>query len=358
MKKIRVNNKMKAASTSKTFPFPRKTLAKNIWFAGIIFLTILIILSAYTTLAAFQQPTQVEESVPTYGYTHTAKFSYIAYLTNNTIYNKSILLPGQGTIFKKITDHIDATLTYTFNTAEQVSGFYSIKAEVQTDLWTKRYTITPQTYFYNSSFIVGFPIDFSYFESIVAKINDETGVTASDPRLTITCDISTTAKTYAGMVYESFSPTLSVPLGANTISIEGDLSQSADGVITTTILVDQPEVFAQRNNMMITTILLVVIFSFYLLLTKGEVFIVSKMDKIIKKIMKKYGEWIVEASASPEDTGAESIIVKTFEDLVKTSEELGRPIVHVSVHASPVQKHLFYVFDETVQYEFVIDMDD
>jgi len=144
MKKIKLN--------LRTIAIKKKKMQQNLRVAIIAVLSILLIISVYSTYgayAAYEQPITTEESVPVVEYTHTGTFNYVVHLKNNTVYNTNILYPGQGNIFKKITDHINASLAYRFSCSQvaDIDGSYKITAMIQTDMWSKEYIVTSKTTF-------------------------------------------------------------------------------------------------------------------------------------------------------------------------------------------------------------------
>jgi hypothetical protein len=84
----------------------------------------------------------------------------------------------------------------------------------------------------------------------------------------------------------------------------------------------------------------------------------SKTEKMIKKIQKKYGEWIVEVESPPKRAlGAEIVTMKSLEDLIKTGEELGKPVLYHKPSSTSKEKHTFYVIDELLQYKYATGRD-
>jgi hypothetical protein len=78
----------------------------------------------------------------------------------------------------------------------------------------------------------------------------------------------------------------------------------------------------------------------------------DKTEKLVNKIKKKYGEWMVEVNKPPKRTlGSENIEVKSLEDLIKISEELGKPVIYYNDGT----KHNFYILDESVQYQYILE---
>ena len=202
----------------KKIPIKKKKIQTKLRIAAIAILSIIVIASAYSAYAAFQQPTTTEKNVISCEYNHNGKFDYIVYLKNNTIYNNiSILYPGQETIFRKITDHINASLTFRFlcDQPANIDGNYELIAQLQTDIWTKEYVIVPQTAFSSNGnsahFTTSFPINYTHFENIVNQIDQEIGVNAGDPTLHMKCNIDITAEINNGSISESFTPSSSCP---------------------------------------------------------------------------------------------------------------------------------------------------
>ena len=338
----------------------RVKIHRNLRISVIVVITLFIIVSAYSTYAAYQEPTITEQEIPTCIYTHTGQYDYRVYLKNNTIYdNASVLLPGQETYFKKIVDHINASYTYRFNADKPatVQGTYTLIEEVQTNLWSKDFEKIPKTSFSSninySTFTINFPINTTYYEEFVNDINEEIGATAQDLVLNIKCTVLLSANTANGSIYETFSPSIQIPLGKNTVEIQGELLSSETGMLETTIEVNHPEVLSQRTNMAIALILFSLVLIGFVGFTATEIESRSALERQMGKIRKKYSEWIVEVEKPPKGAlGVETVLVKSLEDLIKTSEELGKPVVCYAPKSNP--EYIFYVFDESLQYKYIL----
>ena len=339
----------------------KKKIQQNLRMAIIAVLSILLIISVYSTYGAYAsyvQPVTTEESVPVAEYTHTGTFNYVAYLKDNMVYSTNTLYPGQGNIFKKITDHINASLSYRFSSSQvaDIDGSYEITATIQTDMWSKGYVVTPKTTFSSNantaSFSTNFPIDYINFENIVSQINNETGVTAADTTLIMRCNIDITAKTNNGTVHDSFAPSLSIPLRTNIIEINGNLTQYESGVLEKTEEVTQQTSIEQSIYWGLASVVFSIILAAFIMFTKSDKTTISKTQKQVKKILKKYGEWIVETEKIPVMVGSKMIPTKSLDDLVKISEELGKPIIYAVTNSD--EKHTFYVLDDQMYYQYVL----
>ena len=97
--------------------------------------------------------------------------------------------------------------------------------------------------------------------------------------------------------------------------------------------------------MILFLILLIIFFVF----TKNKIESISESKKIINKIRKKYGEWMVESSSNPVNPTMKTINVKTMDDLSKVGEELGKPIISYN---KGDDRHEFYVVDNNISYKY------
>lgn len=340
--------------------FRRKKIPVKIRIPIIAILTILVIGSFVSAFAAtMEQPNTTEKTITLCRYAQEGQFYYTVYLKNNTIYNKTILQPNEATIFKKITDHIDASFNYNFNSYcnHTISGSYTLIAQIKTDIWEKEYNLIPKTTFNTDNFNIKFPINVTHYENIIKNITNEIGITAQNPLLNITCIITTTAKTDQGYIYDYFTPKLTIPLQKNIIEIKGNLTQTKQGALQTTIKTTAPE--ENKNSAINISVTTAIIFLIPLIpfavFTENDYTKPTKTEKTVQKIKKKYGEWIVEIDTPPKLTRVETIKTKSIDDLVKTSEEIGKPILYHYISESDAEKkHVFYVLDDLTCYIYTL----
>ena len=191
------------------------------------------------------------------------------------------------------------------------------------------------------------------------QITQEIGVTAQDVTLTYRITIDVKAKTDYGTIRETFTPQIVIPLSEDTITIDGSLTttqtDSLNELETSTIPAD----LTQRRMMPIVLAVFAIILLVVLAFTRATSELDSYAEKQLKKINKKYGEWIIETDKVPTTKNTQTIVVKAIEDLVKISEELGKPIMyHKTTSVNPGEKHTFYVFDENISYKHELPMNE
>ena len=355
MKKIRI--KIKKPNLKK-IKIPLKIRA-----AILLILGILVISSLYSATAVTGEKAKtMEQSIPIVTYSHTNSFNYVAHLMNNTVYDFTTITPGQATIFKKITKYLDMSINYKFNCdqATTITGSYTLTAEIQTEdnLWTRTYTITPRTTFNNKTFQLNFQLNTSTYENIVSTINNEIGITATNPTLLIKCKITISTPTPNGNIYDTFTPTITIPLTGNILEINGALTQTKTGELTekTTINIPAEDISEERNNsILIAGLFFIPIIPVYLF-TENDTTKLTQTQKQVKKILKKYGEWIAEVEKPPKTPiGQEKINIRSIEDLIKISEEIGKPVIH---HETNDETHTFHVIDENIHYEHILSLNE
>ena len=358
--KIKVNKEKHKQTKNKIFKGFRINQRLRLLIIGL--LLIFLLASTMNTYGSYQKPETQEKSDVILSYTKEGIYTYDIYLLNNTIYDDAEILPAGKTAFRQIIDRVEADFEYRFsvNSYAELNGNYKIDAILQTDIWSKTYTIKAQSSFSDMNvrrynFTESFPIDYGYYETKLQQIEEETGVTAPNPTLIIKSSVSINAETKDGEISESFQPSLTIPLKGKTLEISKDPSNSIAGVKTEKTTLTNDDVIRERNNNTMITVIIFIIFIIccvFLRNNKKE----GITDKIINKINKKYGEWIVEVEKLPKNQiSSKTINVQTMEGLVKTSEELGKPIFHYK--SMDQSQHIFSVLENDTSYEYSISLD-
>ncbi|HUS99761.1 MAG TPA: DUF5305 family protein [Candidatus Thermoplasmatota archaeon] len=321
-------------------------------------ISILLLISAVNAFGAYQNPTTKKVVTPILHYDHNGQFDYTVYLKNNTVYdNKTTLRPGEGIFFKKLIHHVNASFTDTFQIDHDadISGNYTVDAIIQTSIWTKTYPLVPKTSFNvqgrTARFTTLFPVNCTYYEGLLAKISEETGMPTQSANLIIQCTVVVYATTSYGRSSSVFSPTINVSLNQKTLEFSKDLTSYLPGVITTNSTVTSEEVTTQRILWTALSLIFLVSMPLFMFITTSSITPENAAYKELRKIKKKYGEWIVETKTNPELTNARRIEINSLEGLAKVSEEIGKPIL---LYASPnIPNHRFYVLDEMTMYEYM-----
>ena len=169
---------------------------------------------------------------PLFKFEHRSNLDYTVYLKPNSLYETSALGPGE-TYFTTLVDHIVCSASYDFggDKPSEIKGTYEIIGTVVAEgLWEKASIIVPETAFEANgtatTINTTFPLDLADFRALSATIASETGTIAKMPNLVIAFVVNTDAKADSGSIQDRLVSTMVIPLGGNTFTISGDLSQN------------------------------------------------------------------------------------------------------------------------------------
>jgi len=337
----------------------RIKLPINVRIGIIALILAILIFSTYSATATDEEKQIKFETITLFSYTQNGDFDYVIYLKNNTVYdNKKTIKPEDNLFaFRNIIDHIEASFKYSYysNTQSNIKGQYRLKAEILTEQWNKRFIL--KTGDFENEFIENFKIDYLYYENVTEIINQETGVSTPNPQLVFTFEIYNieiktddyTIKT------QSFSPSISIPLNNNIIEFSDSLKNKITGSETENkrnIIKNENQ---QKQLWTSNTYFFIIIIIIFTTFTRNDTKKLSEIEKQVKKINKKYKEWIVEVDKPPKrPIGTEIVLMKTLDDLIKISEELGKPIIYYENLNEGT--FTYYILDNSIYYKHdVID---
>ena len=259
-------------------------------------------------------------------------------------------------------DTIEGSFRYRYNGTEreEINGRYKLTILLKTDQWEKKYVIVTEKNFTfyekTSSFNFSFPVNLSFYESIIEQINTEIGMKAQNPRLILTCDIFLSSHTSKGSIYERFSPSVNIEIEDYLLKFTGDLIQYDTGNLT-----EEKEIFQQqvKNNRYIWTSISIGFFVILVFFGFGTEHIDKKEcpeEILVRKIKKKYAEWLIEVKNLPTAVqNSERIFLKSFEDLNRVGENLGKPLLFNESECNGIVKQSFYVIDNSTVYEYSLE---
>lgn len=337
----------------------RKQIDKRIRLAGLAVGIVLLIGSAYAYYTYYQLPTTVERYVSTYSYEQTGAFDYTVYLLPNSLYDVPTLDAGE-TYFRKIVDYISVTFSYDFDGDKpaEISGVYEVIGHVKAgEMWERSFIITPKTVFSASRESTGFTVNFALnltdYEEFVSTIEEETGVPAQEPELIVGCNVDIVVTTDSGKINESLAPTMIIPLKKSTFEITGEIAKQATDSLGYNELVLQQWVIDRRMVWLVTTSIVMLVLLPFFFLTKSRPAEEDRVQREITAARKRYRDRIVEADKIARPGVNKVISLSSLEALAKVADELAKPIIHTAPGSSR-RSHTYYVFDESVRYEYLL----
>lgn len=332
--------------------------------------TILTISSLVTFYTAHQTPTEETTTKTLTTLTTIADYNYTAKLKPNTIYdNKSTLTENEGTLYYRITDHINITLTLTTHITHttpttqptNTTITYAIAQTLASTAWTYTTTITPETTLnYQGAsppIKINLPtITLATIEQQKRKLDEDIGASTTSYNITITPTINTQIQTQHGTINQQFTPTLTLNIRRGTA--QGDiitttkLTQTKTDKITETQTKTNQDAITQRNMASALTVLALIGLAFSIYTYSKTAKQPPTPEKQLQKLIQPYKDLIIEITQEPQtQTQTTTITLNSLENLKKIAEITLQPILH---HQNPNQPntHTFTVIDNQIVYRY------
>ena len=344
----------------------KRQLRRNIRLGSIIILCIVI--SAITTillLKEYKYPGYVVKKVPVSSYESQGKVNYSVFLLPNSLYDQKSLGEDQ-TYLSSLVDYIDPTYTYSF-TGERpaaITGTYEIQAVLEgylgdkdkiSTLWQKQLTLLPPTSFSvkdkKLNITQKMPLKLVDFNNLIQRISDETKIKPLS-KITVSMNVVLSAKTDQGVLQKKSTTSLEFPLSGNYFTITKDQAQSKPEVIEETQKVLKPQNKILLVSLGLLTAAALIGLGILLFGTEGMVIEKYAYTKELKKIFKKHGTRLAALDSELTAAGEQQSIVHSIEDLVKISDELGKPIVYKYNDLDEISR--FWVIDDNRFYVYVL----
>lgn len=334
-------------------------------------LAIFALLSLFSMLSVYftyQLPTEKTETTTLFTYKHVGTYDYVAKLKSNIIYNQSELEPGEGTLYTGITEYINTTLSYTFESSlnANISIEYSIDVIFGSTKWSKAFNIIPQTTLNSVGNVTKFSnyylVNIASVQELKKTIEEETSAHVSDYNVTILPEIHTIANSNLATIDEYFTPKMTMTFRhgtaeGNYISTTG-LEHTRPNAITDIKKIPLQEVLHQRyasSAFCAATLSALVATTWAFTKTVKSA---PKPKKLMEEVIAPYEEVIAESAGEPTYKGQiATITMETLEDLVTVADWLGKPVLSYEKAQSTPSKEsirIFYVLDGTTRYECTI----
>lgn len=332
----------------------------KITLLGFLFLCTIIV--TYLLFRVFNGEKFQNESVKQYEYWSKASVDYEVFLKENPLFDTK--LEKDQIVFSGYLDYIKARF-YGQTTGDKVADMqqeYSIVAQVEgyisqkdqtTTLWVKEYILTPPKNLEATDdeqrFTETVEIRLDPYKELAKQVSEQTGVSSS-VRLNVFMLSNLKIETEHGIATDNLKPMLTIPLEDKYFVIGGLFNEEKNGSIDVETQIEIPlnrvkiGVYSGVLFFLVASILVILFF------TQS----ISNKDpykKALKKIFKEHGTRLVALLKPVSEMHEVCNEVHSIKDLVKISDELGRPILYqFSSEFTNISD--FYVYDEKQVYVF------
>jgi hypothetical protein len=282
----------------------------------------------------------IDQKYSVYTYNNSARVKYEVFLIPNKVFKQKSL--GGGNIYiKDLIDHINTKFKYQFNgnLVGDIKGKYSVKAILegftsdekgQRSLWKNEYLLQPEKSFNGKNSEVSIenqlPINIKDYIDFINVANTALKI-GFNTRLTIQWNTSIEVKTDQGIVSEKLSPIMIIPMSEQTFQVAGNLVDEKSGSIEKTEKILSPKYKSKIKLFWIIDSLCAVLLLFILIFTIS-IPAISPLRKKINWIFKNHGDRMVVINSNISDISKEMIEVFSIDDLVRISDDIGRPIMY------------------------------
>jgi hypothetical protein len=328
--------------------------------ALLMLFAVLFLVSLITTYMVHRLPTQETITETLCSYSSNAKYDYVAMLKPNIINNnRTVLRPGEDTLYTGLTKQINMTLDYTFQTTlpATVETTYNIHQNLKTTAWQYTIDTTTQSTTNQRQIKIRFlPYNMTELELLKEKIEAEAGTSSSTYSIEIDPTFIVNANTSAGAIHQSFRPALTIDVSNNRFSsdqgniiIIDNLTQIEAGSITMDRVSVHNEVIIEQYASYVFMAVSAVGLGLFIYRYRTTIKRTGKSR--IDDIISPHKNLIIETKEIPQNPQGIMIIdVENLEELAKTAEILLKPILH----APNDNEHLFYMIDGNVRYQYKI----
>jgi hypothetical protein len=295
-----------------------------------------------------------------------AAIAYDVYLHPNLIFSEPILPPDK-VIITEYVDYIAATCSYTYTGQDKanLTGYYEVavllegytgEGENLIPIWNKTFPIQPRMHFEQmdaSHYTINKDVrlNLAQYNNYAVRISEESKVNA-EVKMSLLMNIAIQAETSNGKINEHLCPSMVIPLDSSYFIVSGNPIVDKPGILEETkqipIPVNSSKVFFLIAAISILTIMLILVLVF----TKGIE--PGPRMKFLKKVFKKHGDRMVALKNIAIDTFELLFEVKSIDDLVRISDEIGKPILY-QYEADSNNISSLYVIDGKEMYLLTIN---
>jgi len=251
------------------------------------------------------------------------------YLDMNKIYTASLIKNIETTFYYNYSNSNNLDLTYNYKIEGNIIGNYG---EDTDQLWSKSFTLILPVVVENTNtnlININQPldIDFNYYKNISDEFISQLHLSIEavfDIKMTIEL------KSLDGTLDKTEVIEMKIPLTESTFKIVTSYSQNDQSSVFNTNIEEKP---IDSSKVLLGSVLLTICLIVFMLTFRSLFAITKKSQYQIKlnKLLKRYGEIIVEVTNKINIDGLSIVDVKSIEDMIDIEEELHIPILYYEI---------------------------
>lgn len=348
----------------------KKTVLKRWVKISIIALVILIFMLGIFIILKGSQLVQVNNTVtPIYDYNINQKLDYKVYLNKNSFIDKEYLGMNETYIADLIKDieinfiynfqgDSNIPLKYSYEVLASTKGEYSLEVgEKKKEVWNKDRILLEkiEKEVDSNQFLINEKVSINFLE-----YSDEVKQFRKELNLPITAFLNIIVRIHVdgelSVPFENEQTiTLKIPLSDQAFKITDSYEKSIEEHVY-----EKAEYQAEvENKNLVSGMILIIISIFILVIFFKEIFNIQKKTNYslkLNKILKSYGDIIIEIATPMDITSRQVIDVKNFNEMIDLEEELRIPINFYET--IKLYEGEFYILHGDIVYRYILTDND
>jgi hypothetical protein len=346
----------------------KQKIDKGIWQVTRMVIVLLLVGSGAGLLWSHMTPVERTEEYAVYTYSHEAMVDYQVHLLPSELLPETVVGSGRAYITGQ-TEGISTEFVYrvTGDDKVKITGEYSVIATLTATsgrenhiVWEKTdELLSPQRFTANDSMVTvreSIVIQIAEYLEFANLVREETSFNPDNLTLEVKYDVNLKAETNSSVIRDRLIPTMVIPLRGNTFVVEGTLDEKKTDSVKDVMTVPLPQIETARRGFTVAATFMVVLLLTFSLTTVPRYQAVNLQEKEVQGILKKNQDRIVVSAGQVTSVPEKVIVVNTFDDLVKTADELGRPIIYFKTDMEKGSRHAFSVLTKEHDYLYFLDV--
>lgn len=342
-------------------------IRKSVRNAYILILIAIIIGSLFTLYTSFNAENN-KKFVKTNIYEYNNKFAYscdVNLLENNYITNDDMF--GANAYVTDLISNVPINMTYAYDASQSsdITYTYQIVGNLEANyskdgndqkIWKKTDILVPakEETVSSNKLEINENIDLDLKEKIQTVKNFAQELSMQvQATYTVLLEVSTRTMIHGQEVVNVYSPDVVFEIGSKTTTVKTNTEDTEKPQVVSK-MVDQSGEKAQIKTGVITCVIIIASAVLALLLakTKNSNTIKNEYKIELNRILKGCEEKIVEVKEKVEVDGQNLVSVKEFEEIIKVSEELFKPILYWNNESK--EESWFCVLGNNIIYRYVL----
>jgi signal peptidase I len=339
-------------------------------FPGLSRATVALGVAAATTLllgvaafSALRAPSTKSAFVARAAYEHVGAFDYLVRAAPSTLYPSGsigpVTAPPGGAVsqvelpplYTKLTRSADIGFNYTFK-ADAVSDLrgeigatLQVKAQGEGG-WVVRQELAPPEPFEGAQAGIRIPLDLAPIQALIARIEEETGFTATAYELAVVPSVRLTGSAGGEAIDESFAPAFRIVYTKTTLSFDSALLRTEPKTLGSTVVEKQTWLLGLPVGPARFAVVLLTAIGLGATGLLAAVVFLGLWQPEVERVRTRYGTKLVSVTAAK--TGANRVQVARLEDLAMLAQRDGRIIFSRQTPEGEV----YFVPDGATTYEY------